>query len=617
MLQLPSSLLIPASFLAIDNVTAQARQRGLLRLLQALFREELLPKSHLITEGAITWLPLWSQQSMLRFEGLYIGRNGHCRLKGGITYIHSGESHRLVNTASALLRHVAPSLPFNIAHSDLGRLADELDNSLNNDVLCLSYRQPWADRLTHSLPIASDGFLSALRASDIANPALLLEQWGTLGHPWHPNHKTKMGMSSEEVIGLSPEFEAKLDIMLAAVRQECLHIESSTAGHDYRTWFATSFPQAWDAWHHALATRGFDILSWLPLPVHPLQVRHFLPAEFEREIACGDLVLLPEATLPATPTMSFRTVVPHGAATLPHIKLPVALRLTSVERTVSPKSAVMGPRLTALLRTVIIQEGGFGQTLDVLDEDIGLHYQDPNDDRARHLAALFRANPMSKHSATLFPMPVAALMVDAPHSSRPLVTELVRLVHGDHAAGAAAFFDQYAGTILRATLSPYLLYGIAFEAHQQNSFIMLDSAWHPTQLLVRDFGDLRIHSPTLQGAGLVLEAYRTCHTLFDDEETVRDKLLHAVLLCHLGELAVLLADTYCCDEGLFWNILRRQIDLVFDRLQARTEPQRWKRERYALLQADWPAKSFVRMRLSDSANDEHRSMPNPLHGEQP
>ena len=33
----------------------------------------------------------------------------------------------------------------------------------------------------------------------------MLEQWGTLGHPWHPNYKTKLGLSTDQVIDFSPD----------------------------------------------------------------------------------------------------------------------------------------------------------------------------------------------------------------------------------------------------------------------------------------------------------------------------------------------------------------------------------------------------------------------------
>jgi D-ornithine---citrate ligase len=623
-----SSQTVFPAVLATDAALRQARERGLIRMLQALFREDLLPAAQLITEGAVSWLPLWSAQALLRFDGLQIGRAGHCRLAGSITYYHNGQRGEAILTAAMLLHRIAKSLPIAAADpvaagDDLRRLAAELDNSLDNDILCLSYRQTWAQRLNHMFPAGAGGFMTALRNAGLANPALLLEQWGTLGHPWHPNYKTKMGLDAADVIALSPEFEAQLQVPVVAVRAACMHVEIDSASGSYRAWFARTFPQAWRQWEAALSMLAADPADWLPLPVHPYQAQRVLPVEFAAEIAAGQLLLLADVTLAATPTMSFRTVAPvvpvvaEGAPTLPHIKLPVGLRLTSVQRTVSPKSAVMGPRLTILLKGIIANEGGFSGALDILAEDVSLHYLDPqgNDDHARHLAALYRANPMSKRTEALFPVPVAALFSESPHDGRPLVTELVRQCDGDHAAGAVVYFERYCATVLRATLSAYLLYGIAFEAHQQNSFIMLSPGSAPMQLLLRDFGDLRIHAPTLQHSGLALALHRPGFTLFDSDEPVRDKLLHAVMLCHLGELAQLLAGAYHCADGLFWDVLRVQIALAFDGLRARTDPARWAAERAAILSADWPAKAFLRMRLSDSSDDVHGTMPNPVRAD--
>jgi siderophore synthetase component len=592
----------------------EARKRGLQRTVQALFRENLLQKDHLITEGAIAWLPLWTQQAMLRFEGLQIGRIGDCRISGAISYYRTGLLPQPVPTASALLACVALSLPFRVSAEDLQRLVHELDNSTDNDVLCLNYRRAWAEQLVADFRTDQEHFISALRHSSTPNPALLLEQWGTLGHPWHPTFKTKLGLSPDEVIALSPEFQPHLQVPLAALRSSKAHLAFAEGDCDYRAWFAQRFPAGWGKWQAAMAALGADADAWLPLPLHPYQATRLIPQKFAPEVAAGDLMLLKDVYLEATPTMSFRTVVPNGSAELPHLKLPVSLRLTSVQRTVSPKSAVMGPRLTRLLAAILNHEGGFGGTLDIVREDVGLHYIDPDgdDDRARHLAVLFRANPMAKGTAALFPVPVGALFADSPFSGRPMATELVALACGDHAKGALEFFQRYASTVLTAMLSAYLLYGIAFEAHQQNSFIMVNDQYEPVQLLARDFGDLRVHGPTLRRTGLGVVPYRAAHTVYEDNEPVRDKLLHAVMLCHLAELGLLLSRTYNHPEAGFWNVLRSEVEDAFDRLRARTEPQRWHAERRALLEDDWPAKSFLRMRLTDTSDDVHGCMPNPL-----
>lgn len=591
----------------------EAAKRSLQRTAQALFREKLLHAEHLIFEGAVAWLPLWNQQAVLRFEGLQLGRIGNCRLFGAIACYRAGQRPQPVTTAAGLLAHVAQSIA-GTSSPDLQRLLAEVDNSAWNDALCLDYRRGWAQRLKASLGKGSQNFIAALRTSDEPNPALLLEQWGALGHPWHPNYKTKLGLDAQEVVAMSPEFEAALEISVCAMREDVAHLASSVDGLDYRQWFADTFPQAWRRWVAALAQRGCDAAAWLPLPLHPYQSQRVIPEKFEEELRAGELLLLPGVVLPATPTMSFRTVVPQGSAALPHIKLPVSLRLTSVERTVSPKSAVMGPRLTRLIRSILVTEQGFGETLDVVGEDVGLHYIDPagDDDRARHLSVLFRANPMAKRTPGRFPLPVGALFAESPLGGRALATDLVSPSFGDHAEGAEAFFRCYCAVTLTAMLGPYLIYGIAFEAHQQNSFVMVDDQHRPVQLLVRDFGDLRIHAPTLRQAGLELAAYRAGHTLFESDEQVRDKLLHAFMLCHLGELGLLLSRAYHHPEANFWDILRRETEKVFEHLRPRTDAQRWQTERHFLLEADWPAKSFLRMRLADSAEDAVGRMSNPL-----
>ncbi len=604
----------PSLALSADLSLFEARKRGLQRTLQALFRENLLLKEHLIVEGSIGWLPLWAQQGMLRFEGLQIGRIGNCRLSGPISYYKTGTRPQPVPSASVLLACIADSLPGKTSRDDLQRLVGELDNSMDNDALCLNYRRTWARQLMAEFGREQSCFIATVRHSAHGNPSILLEQWGTLGHPWHPTYKTKLGLSVEEVIALSPEFQPALELPLAAIKSEKAHVTFIEDSGDYRRWFAQTFPQPWRMWNASLHRLKHDPEAWLPLPLHPYQAQRLIPRQFAAEIAAGDLLLLSGASLAATPTMSFRTVVPEASPTLPHVKLPVSLRLTSVQRTVSPKSTVMGPRISRLLKAILAHESGFNGSLDIVPEEVGLHYIDPNldDDRARHLSVLFRANPMTRSTPELFPVPVGSLFADSPFSGRPIATELVSLSFGDHARGAVAFFERYAAVVATATLSAYLLYGIAFEAHQQNSFILVDPQYAPAKLLVRDFGDLRVHGPTLRRTGLELVPYRAGHTVYEADEPVRDKLLHAVMLCHLAELALLLAHAYNQPEQAFWNILRREIENAFDRLRSRSESQRWTTERRALLETDWPAKSFLRMRLCDTSDDVHGSMPNPL-----
>ncbi|BEV14192.1 siderophore synthetase [Herbaspirillum sp. DW155] len=597
-----------------DRAWYQARQRSLQRTLQALFREKLLDQEHLIFDGHYAWLPLWKAQSMLRLEGLHLGIAGNCQLHGAIAHYSVGNpTPQALLTSSMLLAQVARTRE-DISEASLQRLMTEISNSVENDALCLNYRQDWALRLRKQWGQEQGNFIAALFQSTLPNPSLLLEQWGTLGHPWHPNYKTKLGLSSAEVMALSPEFEATIQLSLAALHVDAAALTGHLTPTDYQQWFASHYPQAWQTWKTALLERHEEIAQWLPLPLHPYQLDRAIPERFAQALADRQLLLLPESGLPAQPTMSFRTVVPYGSPTQPHMKLPVSLRLTSVERTVSPKSAVMGPRLTTLLRDIIAREEGFGGRLAILGEEVGLYYRDPqgDDDVARHLAVLYRTNPSTQRSKERMPVPVGALFADSPLTGRALVCDLVSAAWGEDATAAEQFFGSYLDVALPAVLGPYLLYGIAFEAHQQNSFVMVDARLRPVQMLLRDFGDLRIHAPTLRHSGQTLETYSDKHTLFEGDDSVRDKFLHAFMLCHIIELALLLSRTYQRPEAAFMAVLRERLQARFAALKPACQTQRWQTEYRALLQDDWPAKSFVRMRLSDTSEDVVLRMPNPL-----
>lgn len=99
--------------------------------------------------------------------------------------------------------------------------------------------------------------LAWLKGSNaLENPTSLLEQWGTPGHPRHPNYKTKLGLSASQVIAFSPEFEAKFPIVLCALHRQYAHVESLTGTPDYWDWWQGNFPKAAEQLPYASAALG-------------------------------------------------------------------------------------------------------------------------------------------------------------------------------------------------------------------------------------------------------------------------------------------------------------------------------------------------------------------------
>lgn len=132
----------------------------------------------------------------------------------------------------------------------------------------------------------------------------------------------------------------------------------------------------------------------------------------------------------------------------------------------------------------------------------------------------------------------------------------------------------------------------------------------PVRLVVRDFGDVKIALPTLQTQSFSITPFRAGHTTYPDRDNPRKKLIHAFLLCHIGELALALFPEHGSAVGLRqWH---DAMQVVFEANRSALDADTWKQERHALLEAPWSFKTFVRMRLRDQSDDMHAALPNPL-----
>lgn len=593
----------------------QAAQQSFQRLLQALLREGLLDLDRLEPEGPNHWLTL-PDGSRLCFPHLIPTRMGSWDIQGCITLHRQGYASQKLLFPSRLLTLLCPLLEPSPPPEVEQRLVLELDDCLANATLCQAFHLGWSRHLgEHAKREGSTTLLPWLRITrTLENPTALLEQWGAQGHPWHPDFKTKLGLGTAQVIALSPEFEARVPVVLCALHRQTAHVETLANTQEYVSWWQAHFPLATEQLIEHLCERGLSPADYLPVPVHPWQADELLPGEFAQEIADNLLVMTRIVAFNGHPTLSFRTLMPEGNATSPMVKLPVALRLTSVQRTLSPRSARMGPRVSALLLNMLGQEPEISKRLNIVPERIGVHYSpQPSDDQhSRHLAVLFRDNPASLLQPGEMAVPVGSLF-SLDEYGHPLLRQWVALAEGaDDPQAMLRFFQDYLSIAVPSLLGLYLLYGVALEAHQQNSFMVMDAAGRLSRLLIRDFGDIRIHRHTLHRQGLDLQLHDPQMTVYDDAGFVRDKLLHTTFMCHLGELILLCSRHWGQPEGPLWDLLAAHIHTCFDALRDRVDPQRWLTERAALLEEDWPAKSFMRMRLLDSAVDIVGRLNNPL-----
>lgn len=594
------------------------------RLLQALYREELLPLSGPINEEYDCVIDLPKTGGKLVIEKVLRLPTSALFLNGAICVNADDEDPaacQILYEPSQLLTLLHENGLLNIDDEPaLKRLCQECDDSFDNDVLSTLYHHHYSRQMHQRY---GDNWLKYFTShTDTAdNWVLELEEWGTIGHPWHPNYKTKLGLSTAQVIAWSPEFRARLPITIIAVAADSMQITELADAQDFRTWCAQGFADLHDAWQKALQVQNLDPEQYLPLPVHPWQMVHFLTDNFQDAIADKRVIIdnMPELTV--APTMSFRTVIPaEHSKQQPLIKLPVSLRLTSVERTVSPKSSVMGPRVSSFLQQILSQDKTLSQALKIVPERYGMFWKDSpvEADLARHLSVLYRDNPNSMLQQGQLAIPVGALF-HTDHRELPLMAQWMELkgidLDSDNAiADKESFYEDYCRGVIRPTLGAYLKYGIAFEAHQQNSYAIIDNKGQFQHLLLRDFGDIRIHRDIFAAHGFSTEQYDPRHTFFDenDRRFVREKYIHAVLMCHISEVTLMMNRYFGMPVDKVWSVFARVVAEEFEFWKSQSDPQHWATERKAILEEDWPAKALLRMRLQDESEDIVGSTANPL-----
>jgi siderophore synthetase component len=597
------------------------------RLVRCLFAERLLDPNALLwaRDGRQTWLPLWPSRRVLHFTDLRPSPAGTLQNRGQIEVLDGTGARRWIDDPAALMEEVAPSLAMTPAPDGLEVLLRDVDNSLRNDILARRHRERWSAELRRKIAEAdAPGFLAYLEGSLPSHlAAMTLDQWGALeGHPFYPTWKAKPGLPPEDVVALSPEFGARVRLRIAALRSDWAYVEKMPHVGSYSEWFAENFPDLWHDWSAGLKARGKSPAEWLPLPVHTWHLEHFVRREFSAEIKVG--VFDPEGPEMVTlPSMSFRTMLPETEAPRPFVKLPVAIWLTSEQRTLQAKSIHMGPRLSTLISGILAEEDDLRSGLEIFTEELGaiLHHPDTGDEHpGRFLSVVYRNTDALAREDGLLPVTVAALLTVSPLDDRPLICELIGRDGDESEAAVEAFFSAYARTVVRPVLAMYLLYGIAFEAHQQNSTILFDDRGRPRKLLIRDFGDGRSFAPLFKERGYELKPFSRkgiLPTTFDhDISLVRSFVIDACFVCHLHEIALCLTEQYSLAGDSLWRILREETEAAFEALRPRMLSDAfWIKEREALLERPWPTRSVLRMHLERYRDYrvEHQ-LPNPLAG---
>ncbi|MFD5703081.1 IucA/IucC family protein [Streptomyces lasiicapitis] len=334
-------------------------------------------------------------------------------------------------------------------------------------------------------------FIADRRNNPGDTPDLFLaaEQSLLLGHPLHPTPKSREGLSDTEVRLYSPELRGGFPLHWLAVDRSVLAMDSA--------W--TERGRALPADRLTARLAGPDLPlpdGHAALPAHPWQIRELRHRpDTAALLDAGLLKDLGPHGEPWYPTSSVRTLYRPGAPAM--LKLSLALRITNSRRENLRKELHRGVEVHRLLRSGLAEQWQAAHPgFDVIRDPAWLAVTGADGEEVTGFDLMIRHNPFrSGDDATCIaglvsPRPTAQPTgQDRPPMHSRLAAIITRLAgHTGRSRGAVAteWFLRYLQHVVRPVLWLDSEAGVALEAHQQNTLLLLDPAGWPTGGRYRD-----------------------------------------------------------------------------------------------------------------------------------
>ncbi|MGW7006702.1 IucA/IucC family protein [Streptomyces sp. NPDC054933] len=317
-------------------------------------------------------------------------------------------------------------------------------------------------------------------------PFLEAEQSLLLGHPLHPTPKSRQDLSGAEARVYSPETRGAYPLHWMAVDNSVLAADSA--------WTERGRTIPADRIAAQLAGPGLQLPhGTVALPLHPWQAREVRHRPQVRALLDAGLLhdLGPHGNM-WHPTSSIRTVYRPGAPAM--LKLSLSVRITNSRRENLRKELVRGVEVHRLLRSGLAQRWhAVHPGFDIVRDPAWLAVDTPDGEAVPGLDVVLRHPSFGALDDINC---LAGLTSPRPWPGRPptearsrladIVTRLATRTGRSAPAVATEWFLRYLHTVVNPVLWLDGEAGIALEAHQQNTLVLLDADGWPTGGRYRD-----------------------------------------------------------------------------------------------------------------------------------
>ncbi|MBY6037756.1 IucA/IucC family siderophore biosynthesis protein [Fictibacillus nanhaiensis] len=344
------------------------------------------------------------------------------------------------------------------------------------------------------------------------------EQSLLFGHLLHPTPKSKQGMTNEQESLYSPEMKGEFQLHFFKADRSIVDQDSA----DSLTAEEISL--------HLLQMDKIFLQtikqddSSVYIPVHPLQVPVLLEDEYVKKLIKKEkLSYIGSYGEPFMATSSMRSVYSKDFKYM--FKFSVPVKITNSLRVNLEKELHRGVEVSRLMQSQIGQElNEFFPSFQVIKDPAFLNIA--TDKETSGFEVVIRENPFYQNdkNASL----VAGLCQDHGYGGRSRISELIHEIAEKESRSTEAVSKDWFGEYLSIALDPmvwlYETYGIALEAHQQNSIVQLKGGYPSTffyrdnqgyyyseskaDLLVKQLSDLNRKSVTICSDAVAIERFR-------------------------------------------------------------------------------------------------------------
>ena len=451
---------------------------------------------------------------------------------------------------------------------------DDLENSATHMSLALSYQT-----VNYQYqPISLYTLITSQQDSYLTSEQSVIE-----GHPVHPGAKLRKGMTIEETIAYSSEYRHVVALQFVLIHRSLTRKQSICKSYN---------ETVFEMFHGLKASIEQQLSNDVSLDyydvmvIHPWQYKNIIMQDYSEELQAKKIIPI-RYDIAYYAGLSFRTLMPKYPNVTPHIKLSTNVHITGEIRTLSEQTTHNGPLITHILRSIETNDRWFQQlSTQSVPEWAGIHFYSTLDDstlqeqRSEQLGTLFRENIyhfVSDHEIPIIP---SSLVATTSPQTLPLIIDVLKKyqqsTNQDERSSVLSWFETYVNSLIDYVMPLLIKYGIALEAHLQNTIVTIDKETGAcSQMFIRDFEGLRIDERQLNVAG-----YKTNHfheksrILTQSESTVFNKAFYSTIQNHLGELVACITKYYAVPtlEDELWKCVRHRLEFIVRQAQQQNVP---------------------------------------------